>query len=104
MTPLRKRMIEEMKLRNFAPKTIELYVQFVARFAGRFGKSPELLQGGTTMRQCLVHLVEEEMAWNLRTARQLGDPCVICTAGCSSGAMWSGTSVAPGACDACRWF
>jgi hypothetical protein len=29
MTPLRKRMIEAMELRNFAPKTIELYVDNV---------------------------------------------------------------------------
>ena len=43
MTPLRKRMIEDMKLRNFAPKTVALYVDNVARFAGHFGKSPELL-------------------------------------------------------------
>jgi len=43
MTPLRKRMIEEMKLRNFAPKTIECYVENVAKFALHFGKSPELL-------------------------------------------------------------
>lgn len=63
MTPLRKRMIEEMELRNFAPKTIALYVDNVARFAKHFGKSPEVL-GAQHVRQYLVHLVEEKkLAW-----------------------------------------
>ena len=63
MTPLRKRMIEAMELRNFAPKTIELYVDNVAKFAKHFGKSPELL-GEEQVRQYLVHLVEErKLAW-----------------------------------------
>jgi hypothetical protein len=30
MTALRRRMIEDMTLRNFAPRTIEVYVQRVA--------------------------------------------------------------------------
>ena len=46
MTPLRQRMIEEMELRNFAPKTVALYVDNVAKFAKHFGKSPELLGEG----------------------------------------------------------
>ena len=59
MTPLRKRMVEEMKLRNFAPKTIDLYVDNVAKFA----KSPELL-GEEQVRKYLVHLLEErKLAW-----------------------------------------
>ena len=43
MTALRQRMIEDMRLRNLAPDTIESYVGCVARFAKWFGKSPELL-------------------------------------------------------------
>lgn len=63
MTPLRKRMIEEMELRNFAPYTVTLYVDNVARFARHFGKSPELL-GREHVRQYLVYLVEErKLAW-----------------------------------------
>jgi integrase/recombinase XerD len=63
MTPLRKRMIEEMELRNFAPKTIDVYVDNVAKFAKHFGKNPELL-GEEQVRQYLVHLVEErKLAW-----------------------------------------
>jgi site-specific recombinase XerD len=63
MTPLRKRMIEEMELRNFAPKTIRLYVDNVARFAKHFGQSPELL-GEEHVRQYLVYLIEErKLGW-----------------------------------------
>lgn len=63
MTPLRKRMIEEMEMRNFAPKTIDLYVDNVARFARHFGRSPELLNE-EHVRQYLVYLIEEKkLAW-----------------------------------------
>ena len=43
MTPLRRRMIEDMQIRNLAPQTQSAYVEQVSRFARHFGKSPELL-------------------------------------------------------------
>ena len=45
MTPLRKRLIEEMEIRNYAPKTIRLYVDNVARLARYYGKKPDCLRG-----------------------------------------------------------
>ena len=33
MTPLRQRMIEDMNLRNPAPRTIQVYVERVANWA-----------------------------------------------------------------------
>jgi integrase/recombinase XerD len=43
MIPLRRRMIEDMRVRNLAPNTQRIYVDRVAKFAHYFGKSPELL-------------------------------------------------------------
>jgi integrase/recombinase XerD len=59
MTPLRKRMIDEMELRNFSPKTVGMYVGEVARFARYFGKSPDKL-GAEEVRKYLLHLVQEK--------------------------------------------
>ena len=42
-TPLRQRMIQDMKIRNLSPHTIKAYVERVAAFAKHFGKSPQLL-------------------------------------------------------------
>jgi len=59
MTPLRKRMIDEMELRNFSPKTVAMYVDNVARFARYFGKSPDKL-GPEDVRRYLLHIVQEK--------------------------------------------
>src|SRR3954462_2857782 len=61
MTPLRQRMIEDMKLRNFAPRTIRVYVERVATFAKHFGKSPDRL-GPVDVRAYLLFLVDEKHA------------------------------------------
>ena len=58
MTPLRRRMIDDMTLRNFTPKTIQAYVRCVARFARYFGRSPERL-GSEQVRAYLLHLLKE---------------------------------------------
>jgi hypothetical protein len=41
MSPLRRRMIEDMTIRNFAPKTQHDYVQRVKNFAAFLGSSPD---------------------------------------------------------------
>ena len=58
MTPLRKRLIEEMEIRNYAPKTIRLYVDNVARLARYYGTSPDRLHR-EQIRRYLVYLIEE---------------------------------------------
>src|SRR4051812_16618693 len=61
MTPLRQRRIEDMRLRNLAPRTIQVDVERVATFARHFGRSPDVL-GRDQVRSYLVHLVREKHA------------------------------------------
>jgi integrase/recombinase XerD len=64
MTALRRRMIEDMTLRNFAPRTIEVYVERVATFAEYFHTSPKRL-GPEHIRGYLLHLIEERhVSWS----------------------------------------
>ena len=56
MTPLRQRMIEDMRIRNFTEKTQISYVQYVAQFARHFRRSPEVL-GPEDIRTYQLHLV-----------------------------------------------
>jgi hypothetical protein len=42
-SPLRRRMIEDMTVRNLSPATQRSYVHAVAKFSRFFGRSPETL-------------------------------------------------------------
>jgi integrase/recombinase XerD len=61
MTPLRRRMLEELQLRNLSQSTIETYLWLVERFARYFRKSPQQL-GAEEVRSYLLHLIEEKKA------------------------------------------
>jgi site-specific recombinase XerD len=58
MTPLRRRRTEDLILHNRSPKTIRLYVNWVADFARHFHTSPDQL-GPEHVRSYLLHLVQE---------------------------------------------
>jgi integrase len=63
MTPLRRRFVEDLTLRNYSPRTIERYVALVARFAAHFGRSPEEL-GVEELRVFQLHLLEKRVSWS----------------------------------------
>ena len=64
MTPLRKRFLEDLQLRNFAPKTVRIYLGAVVRFAAHFNRSPEQL-GAEHVRAYQLHLIHERcVSWD----------------------------------------
>jgi integrase/recombinase XerD len=63
MTPLRQRFIDDLRLRNYARRTIDTYVGRVACFAKHFGRSPELL-GPNEVRDFQLHLLERRVSWS----------------------------------------
>ena len=61
MTPLRQRYIDDLRLKNFSPGTIKVYVDSVAKFARHFGRSPDRLTG-EDVRAYFVHLLDRGLA------------------------------------------
>lgn len=55
MTPLRQRMLEDMQLRGFAPRTQEAYVRAVHQLAAHFRRPPDQL-GEADLRQYFLYL------------------------------------------------
>src|SRR5947208_2436338 len=62
MTPLRLRLLDDMRMRNLSPHTQDAYVRVVAAFARHFHTSPDLLGRGQ-IREYLLHLVRGGAAW-----------------------------------------
>jgi integrase/recombinase XerD len=58
MSPLRRRMIEDMQIRNLTPNTQRVYIANVFRFACHFRRSPDRL-GPPEIRTYLLHLTRE---------------------------------------------
>src|SRR5687768_4677481 len=63
VTPLRQRLIDDLRVRNYSPRTIEAYVAGVAKFAKHFARSPDHL-GPDHLRAFQVHLVQTGTSWS----------------------------------------
>jgi len=62
MSPLRRRMIEDMTVRNLSPATQRSYLHAVSKFSRFFARSPERL-GLEEVRAFQVHLVSAGISW-----------------------------------------
>src|SRR5258708_12121699 len=56
LSPLRRRMIEDMTVRNLSPATQRSYISAVSKFSRYFGRSPDRLEL-EDVRAFQVHLV-----------------------------------------------
>ena len=59
MTPLRQRMLDDLRIRNYSPSTVRAYIRSVADFAEHFKKSPEKL-GPEEIRSYQLFLLNEK--------------------------------------------
>jgi site-specific recombinase XerD len=62
ISPLRRRMIEDMTIRNLSPATQRSYLNAVSKFSRHFGRSPDRL-GLDEVHAFQVHLVATGTSW-----------------------------------------
>lgn len=64
MSKLRLKMVGDMKLRNFSPKTRDAYLRAVSGLAKFYNRSPNLLTS-QEIQKYLLHLTEErKLSWS----------------------------------------
>ncbi len=59
MTVLKQRMLDDLRIRNYAPSTVECYTRSVAEFAKHFNKPPDQL-GPEEIRKWQLFLLNEK--------------------------------------------
>src|SRR5882762_799160 len=62
LSPLRRRMIEDMTVRNLSPATQRSYISAVSKLSRYFGRSPDRLEL-EDVRAFQVHLVSTGISW-----------------------------------------
>ena len=63
ISPLRRRMIEDMTVRNLSPATQQSYLNAVSKFSRYFGRSPDRL-GLEDVHAFQLHLVATGISWS----------------------------------------
>jgi len=65
MTPLRQRFLDDLRLRNYSPRTLQTYLHHIVRFTRHFGRSPDQL-GPEEIRGYQLYLLQERHAsWSV---------------------------------------
>src|ERR1700740_2452193 len=62
ISPLRRRMIEDMTVRNLSPATQQSYLRAVSKFSRYFGRSPDCLEV-EDVHAFRLHLVATGVSW-----------------------------------------
>lgn len=63
ISPPRRRMIEDMTIRNLSPATQQSYLYAVAKFSCHFNRSPDQL-GLEEVRAYQLHLIARQRSWS----------------------------------------
>lgn len=63
ISPLRRRMIEDMTVRNLSPATQQSYIYAVAKFGRHFNRSPDRL-GLEDVRVYQLYLIGQKRSWS----------------------------------------
>lgn len=64
MTNLRRRMLEELQLRNYSPHTQRVYIRWVADFAEHFKTAPDQLRPAQVREYQLFLVQKRKLAWS----------------------------------------
>lgn len=99
MNPLRRRMIEDMQVRNLSPVTQRCYVHAVAKFAQHFSRSPDRL-GLEKIRAYQIHLTATVSHGPVSTSRSA--PCASFKASRSAAPQWSSAFLMHASAGSCR--
>jgi site-specific recombinase XerD len=64
MTPLRQRFLDDLRLRNYSPRTAEAYLAAVVKLTRHFGRPPDQLSP-EQVREFQLHLVSRRVSFSL---------------------------------------
>src|SRR4051794_4346198 len=100
LSPLRRRMIDDMMIRNLSPATQQSYLYAVAKFSRHFGRSPDRL-GLEEVRAYQLHLIAQQRSWS--HINQAVCALRFSTASPWVGPMLSNASLPPASRRSCQW-